>query len=123
MTFYKKNRKMLEPKIKNFTKFLRLFCKKNIVGITLCPFGIYVDNLKSFTLINHEKIHWNQQLEMLIIPFYIWYFIEWLIKLIFFKNAYNNISFEREAYLNDKNYNYLKTRKHYAWIKFIFKIK
>lgn len=114
---------MLEPKIKNFTKFLRLFCKKNIVGITLCPFGIYVDNLKSFTLINHEKIHWNQQLEMLIIPFYIWYFIEWLIKLIFFKNAYNNISFEREAYLNDKNYNYLKTRKHYAWIKFIFKIK
>ena len=112
---------MFEPKIKNFTKFLRIFCKKNIIGITLCPFGIYVNNIKSISLINHEKIHWHQQLEMLVIPFYIWYFIEWIIKMLFYKNEYMNISFEKEAYLNDKNYNYLKTRKHYAWLKYIFK--
>lgn len=111
---------MFEPKIKKFTKFLKLVCKKNVIGITLCPFGIYVDNPNSASLVNHEKIHWHQQLEMLIIPFYIWYFIEWLIKKFFYKNAYINISFEREAYLNDKNYNYLKTRKHFAWIKLIY---
>jgi len=112
---------MFEPKIKNFTKFLRLFCKKSVIGITLCPFGIYVKNIKSILVINHEKIHWQQQLEMFILPFYIWYLIEWLIKLLFFKDAYRNISFEREAYYNEYDLNYLKSRKHYAWVKFIFK--
>ena len=29
-------------------------------------------------LINHEKIHLRQQAELLVIPFYIWYCIEYL---------------------------------------------
>jgi hypothetical protein len=112
---------MFEPKIKIFTNFLKFVCGKYVTGITLCPFGIYVKNIKSISVINHEKIHWQQQLELFILPFYIWYFIEWLIKLFFFKDAYRNISFEREAYNNDLNNNYLKSRKPYAWIKLIFK--
>jgi len=34
-------------------------------------------------------------------------------------NAYRNISFEREAYDNDDNLNYIKERKHYSWLKYI----
>lgn len=64
-------------------------------------------------LINHEKIHLKQQLEMLIIPFYIWYLIE------YYKKGYMNVSFEKEAYANDKNLNYLKKRSIFAFRKYL----
>ena len=69
--------------------------------------------------INHESIHTAQMREMGYIFFYIWYFIEWLL-LIFSvgKEAYYWISFEREAYDNEDNLNYLKERKHYSWFNY-----
>lgn len=70
--------------------------------------------------INHEKIHTKQMKELLYIFFYLWYVIEWLIKLpiySFTHKAYRNISFEREAYQNQYDMNYLDNRKHYNWIK------
>lgn len=33
--------------------------------------------------------------------------------------AYHDISLEEEAHNNDENPDYLKTRKHYAWWKYI----
>ena len=106
-------------KIKPINKFLRFFLSKNVIGITLCPFGIYIDKTDVHT-VNHEKIHWKQQLEMLVIFFYIWYLIEYLIKLfIYGSDAYRNLSLEREAYANEKNLDYLKTRKFYSWLKYI----
>lgn len=72
--------------------------------------------------INHEAIHTKQMQEMLYIPFYIWYIIEYLIKL-FTGNAYRNLSFEREAYSNQYDLNYLNNRKHYSWIKYVVKRK
>ena len=72
--------------------------------------------------INHESIHSEQIKELLFIPYYIWYVIEWFIKIFYyfsFKKAYRNISFEREAYLNEENLHYLNNRKHYAWFKYI----
>jgi len=110
-----------EPTIKPISKFLKYFLMSGVIGITLCPFGIYVKNINNKSTIDHEKIHWQQQLEMLIIFFYIWYLIEWFIRLIFQKNAYRNISFEREAYNNSGNLNYLEDRKRFSWIKYIFK--
>lgn len=74
------------------------------------------------TFVNHEKIHLKQQLEMLILPFFIWYFSEYLVRLIQYKNkdlAYRNISFEREAYANEKDLNYLKNRKFYQFLHYI----
>jgi hypothetical protein len=54
--------------------------------------------------------------------FYILYLIEWFIKIFFYGNkAYVNLSSEREAYANEYNLEYLKTRKHYAWLTYIFK--
>lgn len=73
-------------------------------------------------IINHEAIHTRQMLEMLIVPFYTWYIIEWIIKWIRYNDrylAYKNIGFEREAFANDFNSNYLKQRKWYAFIKYI----
>lgn len=49
--------------------------------------------------LNHEAIHTAQMKEMLYVGFYLWYVIEWLVKLfIYGEQAYRNISFEREAY-------------------------
>ena len=38
------------------------------------------------------------------------------------KLAYKNISFEREAYQNQYNLDYLNNRKHYSWFSYIKKI-
>lgn len=66
--------------------------------------------------INHERIHTAQMREMLYIPFYVWYVLEWLIELFGYgRGAYATNTFEREAHANDENLNYLNERKHYAW--------
>lgn len=68
--------------------------------------------------INHEAIHMAQMRELLYVFFYIWYLIEWLIKLFRYgKKAYENISFEREAYTYQYDYTYLHRRKRYAWLR------
>lgn len=93
-------------------------------AMALYPFilsGLPVNQL-SDNIINHEKIHLRQQLEMLILPFYIWYFIEYLFKLTKYRShllAYRNISFEREAYKNECRKNYLKERKLWAFTTFL----
>lgn len=73
--------------------------------------------------INHESIHTAQMKETLYIGFYILYLLEWLIRLITppYDSAYRDISFEREAYSNEKNLNYLDSRPHFVWTKYIFR--
>lgn len=68
---------------------------------------------------NHEEIHTAQMRELLYLPFYLIYFIEWLTRLLLHpKTAYMGISFEREAYQHANDMDYLTTRKHYAqWRK------
>ena len=104
----------------NFLKNLSIFM--SIGGITLFPFIIlrekYKNNPKN--IIRHESIHIKQQIEMLVIPFYVFYTLEWFIKLfIFGTKAYQNLSFEREAKTNEGNPDYLKTRKFWAWVKYL----
>ena len=68
--------------------------------------------------INHECIHTRQMVEMLVIFFYISYFIEWIVRLIQYRNmfdAYVNISYEREAYSNMYNIEYLKKRRPFTF--------
>lgn len=104
--------------------FLNYFKRKNIIGTTIFPFIIFWRGYGSFTDvdINHEKIHIRQQLELLIVFFYILYGIEYLVKGIKYRDfdkAYYNISFEKEAYKNEKNLNYNKDKKIYSFIKYI----
>ena len=68
---------------------------------------------------NHERIHQAQCREMLYIFFYIWYVIEWLIRLLQYRNfkqAYRNILFEREAYDNMYDLGYIDSRNYFAWL-------
>ncbi|KJD32609.1 membrane protein [Tamlana nanhaiensis] len=97
---------------------------KGYLGLTLYPFIL----LKQKTLkhdvafMNHERIHLKQQLELLVLPFYLWYVLEFLVRLIQYKNwsmAYRNISFEREAYHQEKNLEYLKNRPFWAFLKYL----
>lgn len=99
--------------------------KLSIGGIALFPFIILNSKLsleRQETLINHEKIHLRQQLELLVLPFYILYLANYLINLFIYKNhqnAYRNIIFEKEAFENEKRNDYLKSRKIWAFIYFI----
>lgn len=72
---------------------------------------------------NHERIHTEQIKEMLALPFYIWYCVEFLIKLVFIyqdiKKAYRAISFEREAYSNQDDLEYLQKRRYFRWLEYI----
>ena len=110
-------------------KFVKVYPKwmakiqGNYRGITLYPFGIFLKKLDYpdiDTLVNHETVHWQQQKEMLVLPFYLWYGIEWIVNIFKFgKRAYVKLSFEQEAYNNQKNLDYLKTRKKFSWIKYL----
>lgn len=74
--------------------------------------------------LRHEEIHSRQQMEMLLVFFLLWYGVEWLLRLLLTfdtHKAYRAISFEREAYANEGDENYLTSRKHYAWLRYIFK--
>ena len=97
---------------------------KKYIGLTIFPF-IFLKNKElkqNIVLINHEKIHLKQQLELLVIFFYVFYGIEWLVKCFKYKNgylAYKNISFEREAYSNEENLYYLSARKPWNFINYL----
>lgn len=71
--------------------------------------------------IRHESIHTEQMKEMLYVFFYIWYFLEWVFRLILppYKTAYRDISLEEEAKENENDPDYLKYRKRYSWIKYL----
>ena len=74
--------------------------------------------------IRHELIHWEQQSEMLILPFFLWYLIEFIVNLFKYNDwskAYRNISFEREAYDFEKKKYYLEWRKRFAWFNYLRK--
>ena len=119
---------------------------KGFLAMCLWPF-IFVRNADAShynnEVNNHEHIHAEQQKEMLMVGvvlaalgylfiglwailfvplFFWWYGIEWICRLIQYRNghkAYRNISFEREAYDNEKDLSYLKNRKRFTWIKYL----
>jgi len=93
------------------------------IAITIFPFIIINKDYKgNKVLVNHEKIHIKQQIEMLWLFFFIWYFTEFLIRYLQYRNwhkAYLNISFEREAHQFEHNLAYLKIRKRYSFLRFL----
>ena len=79
---------------------------------------------------NHENIHQAQSRDFMLgfcgyFIFYFLYLLEWILKLpwaLFGYAPYYSISFEQEAYANEKNYAYLRNRKRFSWVKHIFKM-
>lgn len=96
---------------------------KNVQGVALYPFILlkYRHLRKDKYLMNHEEIHLQQQKELLVLPFYLLYLGNYIVNLFRYRNhyeAYRNISFEREAYANEHDLDYLKKRKFGAFWKY-----
>jgi len=100
------------------------FAAINLFGVLFVRDGIIVTP----PMLNHERIHTAQMREMLYLFFYLWYIIEWLIRIVFtfirrdkpcIYSAYRNISFEREAYRFEKYDNYLEKRELFNWLELL----
>lgn len=105
----------------------------NLFGVLFVKSNAKIDDVT----INHEAIHSRQFVELMVLfavatvfirwwlpvfapfAFYVWYIVEWLIRLLKKGNAYRNISFEREAYANQGDFSYLKGRRWFGFLKYI----
>lgn len=104
------------------TLFFLFRLPKSVQAIALWPVVLVKSRDLSSSLIQHEHIHLRQQIELGVFLFYAWYVLEWLIKSIFYRSwfkGYRSISFEREAYENEKIPQYLKKRSFWAFIKYL----
>lgn len=103
------------------TKFMRLIGKKYLLffGFLLTAPKAKITEID----MNHEAIHSAQMKEMFYLFFYLWYLCEWIVRILQNRDAhlaYRNISFEREAYTNEKELEYLRIRKRFAFIKYLW---
>jgi len=106
--------------------FYVLSDRAKVQAMALWPVILAKRSLKSTglsqRLLRHEKIHHRQQIELLWIPFYLWYVLEWLYKWALYKDknkAYQAISFEREAYEKDWDEGYLGRRRAWSFIRYL----
>ena len=93
-----------------------------VEGLAFFPFIFLKRRGPTFVLVNHERIHLKQQLELGLIIFYIWYFTEYLVRLVQHKKhylAYLHISFEKEAYTHQADAEYLRKRRMWAFLKYL----
>ena len=93
-------------------------------AIALYPFVLlrYADDRLDPVLLNHERIHLRQQLELLVIPFYVLYLTEYVWhrrRGMSHVEAYLRISFEREAYAHERRLDYLANRSAFAFKRYI----
>lgn len=106
----------------------------------------YVNELKRRgmwdTIMNHERIHGEQQVEMgavgifvaallvavgcgwwavAAVPMFFWWYVgEFVVRKIFgHGDAYRKIGFEREAYNNEDDLEYLTDRRPFEWVRWI----
>lgn len=90
----------------------------NLFGVLFVRGNARIDDIT----LNHEAIHTAQMKELLYIFFYLFYVIDWLIGLVAhldFRRAYRDICFEKEAYENEKDLDYLQKRKRFNFLKYI----
>lgn len=108
--------------------FTYLFSAGRASAVTIFPF-VFVKTRRlreDVVLINHEQIHIVQALELFVFPFYLLYLLEFLMQLVRhrdFNRAYRNISFEREAYCNEADLDYMKYRKVWSFTKYYMQQK
>jgi len=101
-----------------FCKAVSIFIDVN--AITIFPFIISKNKMSDITL-RHERVHLRQQRELWLLGFYILYSLYWLknkMSGMTSRSAYFNIPFEREAYENQDNKQYLDSRKKHNWLNY-----
>ncbi len=95
-----------------------------VQGMAVFPFIIIRDpkDKQNLLLIRHETIHLMQQLELLILPFYLGYLINYIYNIFKYHNhdqAYKEIVFEREAFSKETDTDYLFYRKPWSFMQYI----
>ena len=88
------------------------------IGAISVGFWVWSRGEMSPTTKRHETIHFQQQLEMLLVGQWLLYGLFWLVGLVRYRSgakAYRQNPFEREAYDNQRKFTYLVKRKRYAW--------
>jgi hypothetical protein len=91
-------------------------------GLTLYPWIFVRPELRNdAVLLNHERIHWEQQRELTLPVFLALYGLNFLFNVARFAGmvtlAYRAIVFEREAKENEGDSYYLARRERYAYIR------
>ena len=93
----------------------------NICGILFTRNESAIDRMTDST-VRHEVTHTKQIIEMGIILYYLWYVIEWLIRLLIMADshkAYRAISFEKESRAAGADPNYNRKVFQYRWINYL----
>lgn len=101
--------------------FIVVVDKLPAYGMAIFPFILIktVESKGDKILLNHEKIHLRQQLELLILPFYLLYLISYLFNRLKYTDhhtAYRNIIFEKEAFNNEGDLAYLARGNWFGWL-------
>lgn len=84
------------------------------IVVTWCIIGL-------FSILGWD-VRWWVAVPVTLLNFYLWYVFVWFVQLILppYDRAYRDICFEVEAYTNEDNPDYLKTRRWFAWWHYIF---
>ncbi len=92
---------------------------KHVNGMAIWPFILVRPEKRTERLVNHERIHLAQQLETLILPFYVLYlgFYLWNRMDHDHQDAYVRIPFEAEAFDHDDDLEYLDNRRLWEWAR------
>ncbi len=101
-------------------RLVRFITRDFARAITLYPFILlhHPHDQADAVLINHERIHIRQQAELLVLPFYVGYLLEYMAGRLRGKShlqAYLNIRFEQEAFQNEHDLSYLSTRPRFGF--------
>lgn len=73
-------------------------------------------------VLRHERIHCWQQVETLLVLFWLLYGVFYVVNLIRYRNhkeAYRNVAFEREAYGHQDDEGYAKHKPFWGWIWYV----
>lgn len=104
------------------SRFLtRMFSFGFAKGMLVFPFILLAERRyrNDPVLLNHERIHYRQAVELLVLGFYVLYLAEFIVRWIQsggnWQQAYYDISFEREAYSHERDLAYLAKRKPWAF--------
>lgn len=92
-----------------------------IIALSFGPF-IFLKNKRNPLMENHETIHFFQQLELLFVFQWLLYGIFYLVGLVKHRSrslAYYSNPFEKEAYENQGDMNYLERRPWFNWRRYL----
>ena len=96
---------------KNYESYLSDPNKKGRIRTMVIHENIHLEQIKDFGTL----FKWCKPLQILIggIFFYIIYLFEWIVRLFINgpSKAYKNISFEKEAYENELDYEYIQKKR------------